>query len=217
MAKTIELQIGDKHYEDLAAGLAKLGEDMEHAVEEATQKVAPMLMAALQEVARKMQKMHGNKWNGGVVNDTDSLQSRSGGGLKSIYKSIKLMAKNGDLVTASISAGSLSFHEEGGTIKAKKSKYLTIPLPDAMDPRGVPLRKRAREWDNTFVGRSKKGALLIYRKLPGANELTPLYILKSSVHIKPRLRMEPTINSEMGYFESKLFDQIADVLDAYLP
>jgi len=188
---------------------------LEMAIDEAQTKVAPMLMASLQQVARTLAKKHGNPWNGSVVNGSDQLQSRTGGGLRSIYRSITLLAKNGELVAASISAGDLSFHEKGGTIKAK-GKYLTIPLPAAMDPRGVPLKKRARDWDHTFVRRSKKGNLLIFRKLPGANELTPLYILKPSVFIKPRLGMEPTIMDEMGYFEAKLFEQISRVVDSYV-
>lgn len=217
MGKSIELQIGGKVYSDLIAAFDKLGADVEMAVGEATTKAAPLLMASLQNVARELAKKHGNPWNGGVYNSSDNLQSRSGEGLRDIWRSIKLMTKNGDLVSASISAGSLSFHEDGGVIKAKSAQYLTIPLPAALNAKGVPLKQRARQWDNTFVKRSKKGNLLIFRKLPGANELTPLYILKPSVYIKPRLRMEPTINTEMGYFEAKLFEQISDVIDSYLP
>ena len=213
---SIEVTIGGKAFDNLIAAFDQLGENVEQAVEQSIQAVAPMLLSSLYNVARKLQSMHSASWNGSVFNSGDSLQRRSGGGLQSIYRSIKLLEKGGDLVSARISAGSLSFHEEGGTIKAKSAQYLTIPLPAAMDSRGVPLKERARQWDNTFVKRSKKGNLLIFRRLPGARELTPLYILKTSVYVRPRLRMEPTLLDEMSYFDQRLFDKISNIIDQYV-
>jgi hypothetical protein len=213
---SIEVTIGGKAFAQIEQAFDQLGKDVDMAVTESMRLVAPMLMASLYNVARKLSAMHGSPWNKSVYSSSPNLQNRSGQGLASIYKSIGLMAKNGDLVSARISGGELSFHEKGGTIRAKSGGYLTIPLPAAMDGRGVPLKQRARQWDHTFVKRSKKGNLLIFRRLPGARELTPLYILKPSVYIRPRLKMEPTILDEMGYFETRLFERISHVIDQYV-
>lgn len=81
--------------------------------------------------------------------------------------------------------------ETGGTITAKNAKYLTIPLPSALTPTGQ-LKKKAREWDNTFVKKSKAGNLILYQH-NGKGKVTPLFILKKSVRIKPRRYMEKTM------------------------
>lgn len=210
---TIEIQVGGKVFTDLVAAFDHLGDGIEKAFDQGFVAAKPALMQQLYKVAQKMKQMHGNPWGGGVASGSKNLQRRSGDGLESIFKSIQTLTSNKQLVMASISAGSLSFHEEGGTIRAKSAQYLTIPLPAAMDPRGVPLRERARQWDNTFVKKSKKGNLIIFRKIPGARELTPLYILKTSVYIRPRLRMEPTFNDVMGYFDNILFERISNLID----
>jgi hypothetical protein len=212
---TITVEVGGKTFADIEAAFAQLGTELDRAFEQAVVSVPPLLLASLRKVAQQLQAIHGNPWNGGVVNSGSSLQRRSGEGLKSILESIRVM-NSGDIVTGHISAGSLSFHETGGTIKATRSQYLTIPLPAAMDSRGVPLRERARQWDHTFVKRSKSGNLIIFRSLPGARQLTPLYLLKTSVKIKPRLRMAETLMGEMGYFETRLFERISDYIDSKL-
>jgi hypothetical protein len=213
----VEVRISGTLYRDVAAGFAALATDLEAGFDKAVVRVSPLLLQSLEKVSAELVKMHGNGWNGRVVNPSDKLQRRSGSGLRSIADSIKVAAANGNLIAVGeISGGTLSFHEEGGTIRATRAQYLTIPLPAALDPRGVPLRRRARDWDNTFVKRSRRGNLIIFRKLPSARELTPLYILKSSVYIKPRLRMEPTLMTEMSYFESKLLEEMSDIIDANL-
>lgn len=84
-----------------------------------------------------------------------------------------------------------SILEIGGTITAKNAKYLTIPLPSALTPTGQ-LKKKAREWDNTFVKRSKAGNLIIYQH-NGKGKITPLFVLKKSVKINARRYMEKTM------------------------
>lgn len=213
----VTLTIGSKLYEAVDIAFRDLGRDIEEGFDAGMRKAPPILLTSLQHIADKLAQTHGAGWNGRVGSSSPNLQSRSGDGLKSIRDSIAVSASNGQIVAGTISAAKLSFHEEGGTIRASGSGYLTIPLPAAMDARGVPLRSRARAWDFTFVKRSKKGNLIIFRRIPGARELTPLYILKTSVYIKPRLRMEPAVNTEMGYFENKLFEEISDTIDKALP
>lgn len=213
MIDQIDIVVGGKRFDDLVTGLDFVGRSLEEAVDKAIAKTPPMLLKSLRTVAKNLDTMHGQAWNGSVFNSSDRLQSRSGEGLRSIYNSIKLVEQGGTVIAASISPAKMSIHETGGTIRASGAGYLTIPLPAAMDGRGIPLRQRAREWDHTFTKRSKKGNLLIFRRLPGANALTPLYILKRQVTIRPRLRMEPVLMEEMGYFDNRLFEQISNAID----
>lgn len=64
--------------------------------------------------------------------------------------------------------------ERGGAIRAKKAKYLTIPFP------GV--KGLARNFPDSFVIKSKSGALLIVQK-DGKGRLKPLFLLKKEVKI----------------------------------
>lgn len=219
MIETIELQVGGKRFKDITSGMISLADGIESSVDGGMRAAPPMLMRELRKVTQELQQKHGGKWNGSVFNPGPNLQSRSGQGLRSIYDSVRLLdgGSGGTVVAAQITTGSMTIHETGGTIRASGSGYLTIPLPAAMDPRGVPLYKRARQWDNTFTRRSKKGNLLIFRSLPGANKLTPLYILKKQVYIRPRLGLATTLDERMGYFDAMLFERISDILDRNLP
>lgn len=210
----VEVEIGGKRYENIERAFEELGDKLEGSIDKAGPALASVLRQTLDQVSDAIKAKHGNPWNGGVVNGSQNLQSRSGVGLRSIERSIRVMLGKGEnLVAGQISAGKLSFHETGGVIKATRSQYLTIPLPAAMDGRGVPLKRRARDWDNTFVKRSKKGNLLIFRSIPGSNQITPLYILKTSVYIPARLRMGKEIESQLPYFEAKALEAISNMLD----
>lgn len=90
--------------------------------------------------------------------------------------------------------------EYGGEVRPKSSKYLTVPLPDAMTRSGV-VRASARQLfqqypDQMSVIRSpKSGQLFIVSDgKPGAKnprgknaETQWLFVLKKSVELKPRL------------------------------
>jgi hypothetical protein len=209
----IEVSVGGKLYSRLDTAFKELGDRLEKSIDGASVLLGKELKTALDLVYKRMVEQHGRSWGGGVVNTSDRLQSRTGQGLRSIAESIEVRGSKAAL-EGIISAGMMAIHETGGTIRATRSQYLTIPLPSALDARGVPLRQRAREWDNTFVARSRAGSLLIFRKLPGPNQITPLYILKPSVTIKPRLGMERSIVGDaLPYFERKAFEIIARALE----
>jgi phage gpG-like protein len=85
-------------------------------------------------------------------------------------------------------------HEEGGTIRPKRQKFLTIPLPASYFPSGVK-RWTARElmedpspFDNTFVydrGFGKR-TILGVKGPHGAEQFTPLFLLRKRVTIPAR-------------------------------
>jgi len=216
MFNIVEVQLNRMSYPTLQHAFMDIYDQLEEAIDYAELEVPAMMQDALQQVADEMKKKHGTPWSGGPSGN--NLQVRSGDGLRSIQESIQVRAQGGtEFAVGKISAAKLSFHEEGGTIRATRSQYLTIPLPAALDSRGVPLRERARAWDNTFVARSKKGNLLIFRKLPNANEVTPLYVLKPEITIRPRLKMTEAFNSRMTYFEKNTFEEISNIIDEWLP
>lgn len=81
----------------------------------------------------------------------------------------------------------LRIHETGGTIRPRSARYLTVPLPAARDASGMPIKKSARDWDKTFVMRSKNGNLIVARRV--GRTVVPLYLLVRQIAIAPRLGM----------------------------
>jgi hypothetical protein len=85
--------------------------------------------------------------------------------------------------------------EEGGTVKAKPGKYLTIPLDDALTPAGVVkggarLRKSGGKWQTadgkpTFI----RNGVIFAKYGKTDRSLRALYVLKKQVKIPPRLGM----------------------------
>lgn len=143
----------------------------------------------------------------------DRLAMRSGGGMKSIAQSAKTDVEPGTgNVAGQISTGTMAIHETGGVIRAVRAKFLCIPLRAALDSRGLPLRVNARAWDKTFVHKSKKGNLIIFRR--DGKTLVPLYLLKASVTIPARLQLGETFDKNVSYFETKALKALdAELLD----
>lgn len=169
-------------------------------------RISEMMLQTLNDIFAQLKYMHGQQW---PLNDSTfgtsskNLAMRSGGGLDSIQRTITVRTASsatGFSVEGSISTGLLTVHETGVTITANRAKYLTIPLRAALDSRGLPLRARARDWQNTFV-RASKGRLYIFRR-DGKN-IVPLYLLKQSVYIPPRLHMADTVSqyADMFYWQ----------------
>ncbi|MDD5486112.1 MAG: phage virion morphogenesis protein [Dehalococcoidales bacterium] len=82
-----------------------------------------------------------------------------------------------------------AIHETGGTIRATRTRYLTIPMPAALTPAGV-VRKPARRWLNTFV-RTVKGNKYIFSKEGG--RAVPIFLLKQTVKIPKRPYIAPSV------------------------
>lgn len=76
--------------------------------------------------------------------------------------------------------------EFGGTVTPKKSQFLTIPLAGARTGAGA-TRGGARSFPNTFFAKSRAGNLLMFQKQ--GKKIVPLFVLKKSVSIPPRLGM----------------------------
>ena len=141
----------------------------------------------------------------------DGIQKRSGG----LMQAYHLTRPHPDSleVVPHIRKGMRGSHyarmqEFGGTVRPKRAKYLTVPLPAALTKAGVlsgryKIRPDGRggfttDAGDTFLFKSRRGALLIGikdRKTGRASaqgrgkkrELKPFYVLKKSVTLRPRL------------------------------
>ncbi len=197
------VEVGDKSFPASGAWDKYIEEGLVKGLDTSVYPVTQAFKKFSDEIADWLEKQHGTRrWNGRLVNDSNRLQRRSGKGIESVKQDRKVTTGSSlDDVSAQQGLGTMGVHLEGATIRAKRSKYLTIPLPSACDRRGVPLKKSARDWPDTFVIKSKRGNLLIVQKQDNGSIL-PLYLLKSSVRIPARLSDFPDIWS--GWAGSRL-------------
>lgn len=158
----------------------------------------------LKYVADTIIKRNNKPWPGGTTDS--SLSSRSGKAIRSIAQSLKVEGTGSEVLGYIGGIYYLQAHEDGAVIRARRSKYLTIPLPAALDQRGVPLKRSAREWSNTFVIKSKNNNLLIVQRT--VTGIVPLYVLKKQVRIPKRLGMGEALNRFLptlgGYLQDEL-------------
>lgn len=190
MQTGVEVKVGD-----LVRMLERLGVD-------ATAKAAPVLTRMVGEHQRAMRE----RFRGYTGRRGAKLQIRSG----NIQRAIQFEgARPGQLRAASFIAGPLRYaqlQEDGGTIRPRRGRFLTIPLPAALTSAGV-VRKAAKprkvggQWEtsglvpgaadrSTFILSKSKGPVIYAR---GANgRAIPLWSLKRSVTIPPRLQFFKT-------------------------
>ncbi|MEO0939882.1 MAG: hypothetical protein AAFY38_17155 [Pseudomonadota bacterium] len=104
----------------------------------------------------------------------------------------------------------LGLSEFGGVIRAKNVQYMTIPLKGALGRDGKPKKPRARDWHNTRVIRSKRGALLIVQRRAGKD--IPLYALKREVRIPARLGLRREMTKQQRVFWRALSHRVAQII-----
>ena len=97
-------------------------------------------------------------------------------------------------------------HEKGGTIRPKRARHLTIPLPAALTGVGV-ARFTARQvitnpgsfgYTGTFVAKN-----VIFGKR-GSDAIEPLFALKSQVTIKPVGYLAHTVDDKRRWIHAEL-------------
>lgn len=212
MSSTIEwdLNFRNKRFKDAAKGLAVLADELKIGWEDGGARVLGVeLKSFLNSVADALVQRHSKPWPGGTGPKT--LSVRSGNLILSIKNSVRIEGTTFGDITGYIGAAfPAQVHEYGATIRPKKAKFLTVPLPPALDSRGLPLKKSARDWPNTFVARTKKGNLLIFQRR--GTSIIPLYVLRTQVYIPPRLGMQETLNTGLPYFVDRAADQIVKAM-----
>lgn len=106
----------------------------------------------------------------------------------------------------------------GGTlpdIVPKRARALTVPLPDAMTPSGVPRRAKARDWPDTFILNTTNGKAFIVQSQGGSyDKLTFLYQLLRRVAIPPRLGMAKTHEKQAQKLGEEIFAFVKEALAA---
>lgn len=201
----LEFEFKNERFKSAQKGLEFFAKDLG----ERYDKLGPVLKARmewfLKGIAQALYKAHSTPWPGGTSpkgKEPGTLSMRSGRAVRSILQSVKVRGESpGDIQGRIGGVFYLRTHEFGATIRAKKANYLTIPLKAALNPDGTPKRKKAKDWSNTFVAKSKKGNLIIFRKVDGGIE--PLYLLKKEVKIPARLGMGFRLRQQLPYFVDK--------------
>jgi hypothetical protein len=205
----IEFQFQGTRFKTAAAGLASYSQFIGGGMKRAAPELKKALRVYLNSTVFALLRQHSGRWPGGTSDN--SLSRRSGGMGKSIRASVRVDGAIIKDIEGRIGGNRIArVHEFGAIIRHKKKEYLTIPLKAALDSRGIPKRTKARDWKNTFVGKSKRGNLLIFQKR--ASGLVPLYALKKMVVIPPRLGMGRTLEVGKAFFVDTSLQAMANAV-----
>lgn len=204
-AITLEFDFRNRRFKDAEKGFRAFARAIKKDWDGSAKVLSDELREFLDGVAQALAERHATPWPGGTTAQT--LSRRTGGMIQSVVESVEVNGQTFDTIRGTIGGNLIARVQEfGATITPKNAKFLTIPLPAALDSSGVPIKKRARDWPNTFVARSKAGNLIIFQRR-GA-EIVPLYVLKTSVTIPPRLGMQTTLDVGLPYFVDKAMDSL---------
>lgn len=209
---TVELDWRGNRYQSIDRGLKALEKDIKADLEDMTPVVKRLLTEYMAGVVKSVADRVKTPYPGSTSRAGQfpgTLSSRSGKLLKSMNPSrIRTKGKlQNELAVSFALTGIAAVHEKGATITPKQAKYLTIPLPAALNKRGMPLRKSARGWKNTFILKSKKGNLLIMQKRAGG-KLVPLYVLKKKVVIPKRLAFEEAFEAGKDFLADHIAKEV---------
>jgi len=214
--EVVEVHLAGKVYNDVDAAFNALGERARNALgPQLTRQARSDMMWSLLRIFSAIRNKHGNPWNGRApTTGSPDLLQRSGRGLRDIVAGLTTRGSFTNEIEGIIPIrGYMAVHEEN-TLVTKSPGWMTIPLPAALDSRGLPLRPRARDWPNTFVRRSKRGRLIIFQRR--GREIVPLYLLRNQVFIPKRLDTFGHMEDEVTHFEARLMDTLEDHLERML-
>jgi hypothetical protein len=107
----------------------------------------------------------------------------------------------------------MASHEYGATIRAKRTRYLAIPIADGLNPDGTPKRTGPRAWNRfkTFVWTNKQTGrkYIVYSRKRGTPyRLAFLYLLMPMV----KVRATRTIRNEYDRQFPALYSQVVQIL-----
>lgn len=208
---TLEFEFRNRRFKDAERGLRAFHQTLKKDWDGSAKVLSRELRDFLENVAQALTERHSGAWPGGTTSDT--LSRRSGKMLQTIVNSVGVRGKKFTTIEGVIGGSAIAaVHEFGATITPKKAKYLTIPLPAALNSDGTPKKKSAREWQHTFVAKSKAGNLIIFQRQ--GTKIVPLYVLKTSVTIPPRLGMQKTLTAGLPYFVDRSMDAIVRAVTA---
>lgn len=183
-------------YSDANVGLQALHRQFEHAAQRIKPILRTELTRHLQKTVQLIASRNSTAWPGGTTETT--ISRRSGAAMQSLKEGIRVV--DGVVGPTGYMYGVfyLYVQEYGGTMRAKKAQYMTIPLPEALTSQGLPKKQNAREWNNTFVGQTRAGNLIIFQRR--GRQIVPLYVLKKEVRVRPRLGLRKAQADAMDAF-----------------
>lgn len=186
-------------------------------VDRGVRKLRDPVEDTLRAVYKALAKRHGQPWSPrGLFGSRRrvALQTRSGGGLKSILDTIDVKWNRQGGQVGTLSAGALAVHEKGGSVRPKNSKYMAIPTVYAMNSNGTD--RYYSPWNipgKTFVKKSARGNRFIMQRNSGG-KLTPYYLLKKRIVIPPRLGFAAEFEKQTIRFEDRMRKALAAELGA---
>lgn len=207
----LELNWKGERFTDVKRGLEAVAEDLEADTSNLRPIVRRILTDYMNGVVTSVRARASTPWPGGTSDEGQkpgTLSKRSGGLLKTLAVSRVNQSSNssGPIEVSFKLSGKAAIHERGATIVPRNARYLTVPLPPALDSRGVPIRQSARDWKDTFVARSKRGSLLIFQKR--GREIVPLYVLVKKVTIPPRLQFGDAFRAGLNQLADEIATQV---------
>lgn len=208
---TLELEVSGRRFDDAAQGLASFSKEFTLLPKKVDNIIFEEMDRYLQHVVAALVTRHNTDWRPNrrlaAGKAGGRLAVRTGKLLRSIKKSEVKRARSDEYTGTMALPGRVGIHEMGGTVRAKRARYLTIPLPAALTSRGTLKRKNARAWKDAFVVRSRRGYLLIVRK-DEDGDLVPLFLLEKNVKIPARLGALFEMTKAAPDFESRLIERI---------
>lgn len=176
-------------YDNVAEGVSAFSRKFITSWAKGVEPVGDELKKHLVAVSIEVARRNGKPWPGGTTDK--SISKRTGAGINAMTRSVQVSGATWNAMKGSLALeGYMLIQEFGGKIGGK-GKLLTIPLPAALDGRGIPLHDNPRAWENTFVGKSRNGNLIIFQRR--LSQIVPLYVLRSTVYIPARLGLRETM------------------------
>jgi hypothetical protein len=145
-----------------------------------------------------------------------SLKVRTGTGRRSV--TYRVYEEGSDIVVVAgpdlRKAPYMRAQDKGATIVPKRSRYLTVPVGEALTAKGV-ARFSARDLINSpaafgYVGTFVHNRVIFGKKKDGS--IYPLFALKDSVKLKAVGYMANTLNEKRAWAERVLSDAVGDGL-----
>lgn len=197
-----------REFSDVVAGINTMATRIDGGLDRSARVISAEFFRYMKRVSQALFRKHSQAYPGGTTGDT--LSTRSGAGIAGIVRGVRTTGSPANLNSIAVTMaipGTMAIHEDGAVIRRRAGgPLLTIPLPAALDERGIPLRLRARDWENTFVAESRRGNLIIFQRR-GRN-IVPLYVLKEEVTIPARLGAEDEIAKGLSRFERRILDKM---------
>jgi hypothetical protein len=202
----VSLLYQNKVWSDANIGLQSIRADFEKAATRIKPMLAMELLRHLQLTAQAVAARNSQPWPGGTT--PTSISRRSGDAMESLKQGIRISQGSIGPTGEMYGVFYLFVHEYGGTMRAKRSQFMTIPLPAALNTDGTPKYRTAREWNDTFVGESRAGNLLIFQRQ--GRQIIPLYVLKKEVRVPARLGLRRVQEDAMDAFILRVANAVAE-------